>query len=173
MGKHHNTLGIATTANPDEIKKAYRKLCMVHHPDKGGNADTFLRVQEAYDSLTNNPLIQEPIFYNPQQERVRSATINCYGTFINKKGDIELHYILYNMSSAKIADEHYLHINWRFGSEDIDWVLTVPKYLLIDLKYKFTITFRGLDGSKFNHKFEFTDPRSKWTKFWDFIKIQF
>jgi curved DNA-binding protein CbpA len=31
---HYLALGIQPTAQPDEIKKAYRLLAMKHHPDK-------------------------------------------------------------------------------------------------------------------------------------------
>ena len=33
----------------DQIKKMYRKLAMVHHPDKGGNAEDFNNLNEAYE----------------------------------------------------------------------------------------------------------------------------
>ena len=33
----YNTLGISETSSELEIKKAYRKLSLEHHPDKGGN----------------------------------------------------------------------------------------------------------------------------------------
>jgi hypothetical protein len=39
-------------ANPGEIRKAYRDLSLLHHPDKGGNAEKFKNVDEAYSRLT-------------------------------------------------------------------------------------------------------------------------
>ena len=50
---HYQTLGVAKTATPDEIKKAYRKLASQHHPDKGGDTATFQKIQTAYDTLSN------------------------------------------------------------------------------------------------------------------------
>ena len=32
-------------------KKAYRKLAVKHHPDKGGSEDTFKKISEAYDTI--------------------------------------------------------------------------------------------------------------------------
>jgi DnaJ-class molecular chaperone len=44
-------LGIAIGATIDEIKKAFHKLALQYHPDKGGNADMFMKVQAAYYTL--------------------------------------------------------------------------------------------------------------------------
>ena len=37
----YDTLGVAKTASFDEIRKAYRKLAIKNHPDKGGDAEKF------------------------------------------------------------------------------------------------------------------------------------
>jgi molecular chaperone DnaJ len=51
----YQTLGVARTANADELKKAYRKLAMQYHPDKnpGDKAaeQKFKEISEAYDIL--------------------------------------------------------------------------------------------------------------------------
>lgn len=41
------TLGLTDEATADEVKQAYRKLAMTHHPDKGGNQATFVKITEA------------------------------------------------------------------------------------------------------------------------------
>jgi molecular chaperone DnaJ len=51
MSNFYETLGVTETATQDEIKKAYRKLAVKHHPDKGGSEDTFKQISEAYDVL--------------------------------------------------------------------------------------------------------------------------
>lgn len=48
---HYATLGVAENATQDEIKKAYRKLAMQHHPDKGGDTNKFQEIQSAYDVI--------------------------------------------------------------------------------------------------------------------------
>lgn len=51
---HYDTLGVAESASPDEIKKAYRKLANQHHPDKGGDTNRFQQIQSAYDVLCDD-----------------------------------------------------------------------------------------------------------------------
>jgi len=41
-------LGLPDTATPDEVRAKWRKLCMIHHPDRGGNAAEFNTVRQAY-----------------------------------------------------------------------------------------------------------------------------
>lgn len=50
---HYKTLGVEKNSNPDEIKKAYRKLASKHHPDKGGDTATFQKIEEAYRILSD------------------------------------------------------------------------------------------------------------------------
>lgn len=48
---HYETLGIEKNASAEEIKSAYRKLAMKHHPDRGGNEKMFQKITEAYETL--------------------------------------------------------------------------------------------------------------------------
>ncbi|SCV67397.1 BQ2448_5008 [Microbotryum intermedium] len=53
MKDHYKTLGISSTASEDEIKKAYRRQSLIHHPDKGGSEASFKEVGEAYAILSD------------------------------------------------------------------------------------------------------------------------
>ncbi len=44
-------LGLETTASLEDVKNAYRKLSIQHHPDKGGNSDKFIEITEAKNKL--------------------------------------------------------------------------------------------------------------------------
>jgi DnaJ-class molecular chaperone len=46
-------LGVADTATEAEIKSAFRKLMMTHHPDKGGNPEMARKIIAAYQHLTD------------------------------------------------------------------------------------------------------------------------
>ena len=51
---HYEVLGVLRTASAEEIKKAYRKLSLVLHPDKcGGKDEEFKKISEAYQVLSD------------------------------------------------------------------------------------------------------------------------
>lgn len=55
MTDPYQVLGVSRNASEDEVKKAYRKLAMKHHPDRGGDEAKFKEINEAYDLIKNPP----------------------------------------------------------------------------------------------------------------------
>lgn len=51
MSNPYETLGIPRSSTKDQARVAYRKLAQKHHPDKGGNEDTFKMVKAAFESI--------------------------------------------------------------------------------------------------------------------------
>jgi len=49
--KFYDVLGVDKNATQHEIKKAHRKAALQHHPDKGGDAEKFKEINEAYSVL--------------------------------------------------------------------------------------------------------------------------
>lgn len=49
----YDILGVQKSASLDEIKKAYKKLAITHHPDKGGDEETFKKISNAYSILSD------------------------------------------------------------------------------------------------------------------------
>ena len=54
MSELYERLGVSPDATPVQIKAAYRKAAKEHHPDAGGNADEFARIQLAFDVLSDD-----------------------------------------------------------------------------------------------------------------------
>lgn len=63
---YYSILGVPRGASDDEIKTAYRKLAMKHHPDRGGDQAEFQKIQEAYATLGDASKRQQ--YDNPQPQ---------------------------------------------------------------------------------------------------------
>ena len=64
----YEVLGLENSASMDEVKSAYRKLAMQHHPDRNNNSEEsqekFREIQEAYEAI-KNPKPQQQANFNP------------------------------------------------------------------------------------------------------------
>lgn len=66
-----SVLGCNPDDDPDTLRKAWRKLCLEHHPDHGGDSDKFVEVTHAYRMIT------DPSYARKQTVRpVRDLTFN-------------------------------------------------------------------------------------------------
>ena len=50
---YYEVLEVENNASGDDIKKAYHKLAVKHHPDKGGDPEKFKYIAEAYEVLSD------------------------------------------------------------------------------------------------------------------------
>src|SRR6476619_5357389 len=48
---YYEVLGVKKDASADEIKKAFRRAAVEHHPDRGGDETKFKEINEAYEVL--------------------------------------------------------------------------------------------------------------------------
>lgn len=56
---YYTILGVAEDASKDEIKKAFRTAAVKHHPDRGGDAEKFKAMNEAYQVLRDEKKKQQ------------------------------------------------------------------------------------------------------------------
>jgi hypothetical protein len=61
---------LITEGNTSKIKSAYKKLAKIHHPDRGGDAEKFKRINEAHQQMLS--WAQNPQFTS------RKALIDCW-----------------------------------------------------------------------------------------------
>lgn len=83
---YYSRLGVSKTASSDELKRAFRKLAMQHHPDRGGDQKTFQEINEAYDTLKDPQKRKQ--YDNPQTQfefDINSQNINdIFGEFFRQ-----------------------------------------------------------------------------------------
>jgi molecular chaperone DnaJ len=48
---YYEVLGVGKDASADEVKKAYRRMAIENHPDRGGSEEKFKEVNEAYEVI--------------------------------------------------------------------------------------------------------------------------
>ena len=75
MVNYYKVLEVEKTASLEEIKKAYRRKALKHHPDRGGDAGKFREVQEAYETLSDNEKRRQydSMSHEDYQESVRAS----------------------------------------------------------------------------------------------------
>lgn len=92
MKDYYTILGLDRSASAVDVKKAYRKLAMKHHPDRGGDSTVFAKMTEAYETLSD-----------PQK---RNAYDNPQG-FYSKRHNFE-----------DIMDQYFRHTSSRQHSQE-------------------------------------------------------
>jgi len=55
----YKVLGVSENATKEEIKKAYRKLAVEYHPDRGGDEEKFKQISEAHSILADDTKRQQ------------------------------------------------------------------------------------------------------------------
>ncbi|MBI2989091.1 MAG: DnaJ domain-containing protein, partial [Deltaproteobacteria bacterium] len=76
-------LGLAERSSLEEIKASYRRLSLMHHPDRNpddpGAEERFRNVARAYEILEayceNNPWLEEDRIYSFLRDEVESAVM--------------------------------------------------------------------------------------------------
>jgi len=74
MNNFYETLNLNESATAEDIKRAYRKMAMDAHPDRGGDPERFKNISAAYETLSDPNKRQEYDFQ-------RSAGHNPFGGF--------------------------------------------------------------------------------------------
>lgn len=93
----YETLGVARDATADQVRAAHRRAAKLHHPDRGGDAEVFNRIQRAFDILRDpdkRRIFDETGAYDEQaiitfETRVRTAARSALMTVVLGTQDLE------------------------------------------------------------------------------------
>lgn len=73
MKTYYQILNIKENASQKEIKKAYRQLCKIYHPDKSsGSSSKFIEIKEAYEVL-KNPSLKKDYDFKLKEQKISNA----------------------------------------------------------------------------------------------------
>jgi molecular chaperone DnaJ len=98
MEDFYSVLGVEQNATQDEIKKSYKKLAVKHHPDKGGDEETFKKISEAYDTLGDET----------KRQQYDNRNSNPFGGGFNPFEDM---FNMFNQGYRRGAPDKILHVN--------------------------------------------------------------
>lgn len=76
--RYYKVLGLPDTASEEEVRKKYRKLVMLYHPDKNddpGSEERFIAIKEAYEIIIGKrPIPNQP--GQPSRKSRSTSTVN-------------------------------------------------------------------------------------------------
>lgn len=81
---HLRTLGISKTATVDEIRKAWLKKVKANHPDRGGDHDTIVAINAAYDFLKTGVPVETKLLYDVPWETFKPTVEDSYNAVIRR-----------------------------------------------------------------------------------------
>lgn len=76
MNKYYAVLGLPSTASKDEVRKKYRQLVLIWHPDKNPSPEAhgkFIAITEAYDILMGERTVPRATFTTKRRTAATTA----------------------------------------------------------------------------------------------------
>jgi curved DNA-binding protein len=116
---YYNTLGISKSASEADIKAAYRKMAMKHHPDRGGDEKKFKEVTEAYETLSDpqkKQMIDMGVDPNAQHTSYRQGSPF---EFHFNSGNFEDIFSNFGFGGRPVRKNKTLNVNIEVTLEDI------------------------------------------------------
>lgn len=107
MADPWETLGVPRDSDENTVKKAYRKLAMKHHPDKGGDPEQFKKIQTAYDRIMKGDEVDEQEGGFPF-DQMFSAFFNGFN---QQKQQKQIHEIHLDLKTAYFGHEIKLKVS--------------------------------------------------------------
>lgn len=140
MSNPWKTLNISPTKDKDLINKAWRKLASIHHPDHGGDADTFKKIREAYeDALSKCDTVIEVV--RPNTTISLNISLGC----------------------SEVLRPQYITINFEHKGKPIDYNVLVPEWEMEWGRSK-SLLIKSQQGITLVINVELSDDEIEWRK---------
>lgn len=95
---YYKVLDISDDASQGDIRKAYRKMSLQHHPDRGGDEAQFKLISEAYQTLSDENLKAR---YDSGADLQEEASMDGMSGFGGGFGGIDPSMIFQQFASAQ------------------------------------------------------------------------
>ena len=148
MQSFYEVLELSPNCSIEDIKKSYRRLCKIYHPDRNpDNESKFIEINKAYETLVDEDLRKE-------YDLDLMCSPNCKPQRVNIKNDIELtldecyygcikKYRLYSgiydviiPKYSKPGDRIYLDgLGWNGGDLELEIVVNKNNNYFLDQKF--------------------------------------
>jgi translocation protein SEC63 len=116
-------LGVREDASPNDIKKAYRKLSLIFHPDKGsGDPDKFVKITKAYAALTDDEARKNwELYGNPDGPGATSFGIALPSWIVEKENSFVVLgiYALIFMVALPVSVGVWWYRSVKFGNDKV------------------------------------------------------
>lgn len=145
MVAYYKILGVPQTANKEDIKKAYRKLSMIYHPDRpNGNANKFLEIKTAYEALMKPDVTK----IHDQYQHRRTPYHHVDKVTVDENGDCRINVTLRHIIFIETMGNLDGYYHWStFGYTAGE--LVIKKKDLIRCGFIFMLRFSSLVDDEF------------------------
>ena len=148
---YYSVLGINKQSSADDIKKAYKKLAMEHHPDRGGDHDMFAKINVAYETLKDP--VKRAEYDKPKEQFKYNTSTNFEDVFSSffgarqtqrKNRDLKLNVII-DLSEAESGKDFIANYALLTGQETSANIRIHP-----GVQHGEVIRFRNLGDNTFH-----------------------
>jgi curved DNA-binding protein CbpA len=116
MESYYRILNLSENCSRNEVVDSYRKLAVIHHPDKGGDSEKFKKISRAYEILTD------------KHKREKYDNSFLEDMYINYTDPDKIFEMVMKKSDEEVfryyINNHHLHDDWPiFDDVDESYIL--------------------------------------------------